>query len=212
MRKPGKYLIILVLFLASSVVVFMDGRLSERAVTVNIEDLPLSIGAWKGRDFEVDKRTRDILETDYILNRTYTNPHGDRLTLLVVYYPDNKLGFHRPEACNVGAGSQIEQRGVHAVNVRTGDSGADTLDVNELVMGGSSGDKIIFYFFVSGKYMTNNYLQFRLHMMKQQLGFRIPSGAQVQIHGSIRGGVDHTVSVMEDFVRSLKPLLADFAV
>ena len=58
--------------------------------------------------------------------------------------------------------------------------------------------------------MTHDYLKFRLHMMKQQMSFRRPSGAQIQIHGTIVPDLKSTVSAMEDFVRNLAPLLPDY--
>jgi hypothetical protein len=72
------------------------------------------------------------------------------------------------------------------------------------------GDKVILYFFVSGNYITHDYLKFRLHMMKQQMGFKRPSGAQVQIHSTIGPDLKTTVSVMEDFIRYLAPVLPDY--
>jgi EpsI family protein len=210
MKKTRNYVIMFVLFLITAGFVFMDSSLSRSAPTVNLEKLPLTLGDWQGRGFPVDERILRILETEYILDREYVNREGSRIFLSVVYYPDNKIGFHNPESCNVGAGSKIGQKDVLAIGNSTTNSQMNGFKTNRLIMEREKGNKVILYFFVSGNYMTHDYLKFRLHMMKQQMGFRRPSGAQVQVHSNIISDLKTTTTVMEDFIRNLAPLLPDY--
>jgi EpsI family protein len=190
--------------------VFIDGSLSKGVRTVNLDKLPLTLGEWQGKSFPVEERILRILETEYILDRDYVNGDGRHMFLSIVYYPDNKIGFHNPESCNTGAGSKIIKKDVQSINnVKSGGLSED-FKVNRLILQRMQGDKVILYFFVSGNYMTHDYMKFRLHMMKQQMGFRRPSGAQIQIHSTIAPDLKTTLPVMEDFIRNLAPILPDY--
>ena len=186
--------------------VFIDSRLSRGVSTVNLNKLPLTLGSWEGKNFPVSERILQILETEYILDRDYVNKEGRHVYLSIVYYPDNKIGFHNPESCNTGEGSKIIKKDVLPI----GKKESAGLKVNRLILERTQGNKVILYFFVSGDYITHDYFNFRLHMMKQQMGFRRPSGAQVQVHSVIAPDLNTTVPIMEDFIRKLAPLLPDY--
>ena len=210
MKKTRNYLIVFILLLLTSGFVFMDGRLSKNVRTINLEKLPLTLGGWRGKSYPVQERILQILETEYILDRDYVNGDGRHLFLSVVYYPDNKIGFHNPESCNTGAGSKIIQKDVISIGKENSTTQLDDFKVNRLILQRMQGDKVILYFFVSGDYMTHDYKKFRLHMMKQQMGFRRPSGAQIQVHSNIVPDLKTTIAVMKDFIQNLAPRLPDY--
>ncbi len=209
-NREKSFLIILVLLLITAGFVFADACLTKNVSVVDLEKLPLTIGSWHGQDFPVEERIKNILQTDYILSRDYTNQKKKHVFLSVVYYPDNKIGFHNPESCNTGTGSRLVKKDVQSLKIKRSDAPSEDLRVNKLLMEGAKWEKIILYFFVSGNYMTHDYLKFRLHMMKQQMSFRRPSGAQIQIHGNIDSDPEATVSTMKDFIKDLAPLLPDY--
>jgi EpsI family protein len=211
MKNRGKYAIIFLFLLLTSGFVFVDEHFSKGAPPSNLEKLPLMIGEWRGTNFPVEERIKHILETEYIMNRDYVNRDGRHVFLSVVYYPDNKIGFHNPESCNVGAGSHIVHKDVQSLMIERPDGGSEIFKVNRLILSGERGDKVILYFFVSGDYMTSDYFKFRLHMMKQQMGFRTPSGAQIQIHSTIESDSETTVRIIAEFLRLLKPILPQYA-
>jgi EpsI family protein len=210
MKKTKNYLILFILLMITTGFVFMDGRLSKSVSKTNLEKLPLTLGQWQGKSFPVEERVLRILETEYILDRDYVNRDGRHVFLSIVYYPDNKIGFHNPESCNTGTGSKIVQKDVLPLGKQNPTAQLDGFKTNRLILQRMQGDKVILYFFMSGDYMTHDYLKFRLHMMKQQMSFRRPSGAQVQIHSVISTDVKTTISVMEDFIINLAPFLPDY--
>jgi EpsI family protein len=210
MKKTKNYLIVLVLLLITAGFVFIDSRLSKGACTVNLDKLPLTLGGWHGKSFPVQERILQILETEYILDRDYVNGDGRHMFLSIVYYPDNKIGFHNPESCNTGAGSKIIQKDVLSIMDKKKDVQSENLKVNRLILQRMQGDKVILYFFVGGNYVTHDYKKFRLHMIKQQMGFRRPSGAQIQIHSNIVPDLKTTIAAMEDFIQNLAPRLPDY--
>ena len=210
MKMRKNFLILFILLVITAGFVFIDGSLSKSVGTIDLEKLPLTLGGWQGKIYPVQERILQILETEYILDRDYVNGDGRHMFLSIVYYPDNKIGFHNPESCNTGAGSKIIKKDVLSVkNNKTGVRSED-FAVNRLILQRMQGNKVILYFFVSGNYMTHDYLKFRLHMMKQQMGFRRPSGAQIQIHSNIVPDLKTTIAVMEDFIQNLAPKLPDY--
>ena len=210
MRVTKKYVILFILLVITAGFVFMDGSLSKSAPTINLEKLPSTLGEWHGKSFPVQERILQILETNYILDRDYVNGDGRHMFLSIVYYPDNKIGFHNPESCNTGAGSKIIQKDVLSIGEQNSTTQLDGFKVNRLILQRMQGDKVILYFFVSGNYMTHDYHKFRLHMMKQQMAFRRPSGAQIQVHSNIVHDLKTTIAVMKDFIRNLAPTLPDY--
>jgi EpsI family protein len=210
MKKTRNYLIVLILLLLTSGFVLMDSTLSRSVQGIDLEKLPLTFGGWRGKSYPVEERILQILETNYILDRDYVNGDGRHVFLSIVYYPDNKIGFHNPESCNTGEGSKIIQKDVLSIPKQNPATQLDGFKVNRLILQRMQGNKVILYFYVSGDYMTHDYLKFRLHMMEQQMGFRRPSGAQIQIHSNIVPDLKTTISAMEDFIRILAPRLPDY--
>jgi len=210
MKKTKNCLILFILLVITAGFVFMDSSLSKSVGTIDLEKLPLTLGGWQGKSFPVQERILQILETEYILDRDYVNGDGRHMFLSIVYYPDNKIGFHNPESCNTGAGSKIIKKDVLSIKNNKTDVRSEDFKVNRLILQRMQGDKVILYFFVSGGYMTHDYKKFRLHMMKQQMGFRRPSGAQIQIHSTVAPDLKTTLPVMEDFIRNLAPVLPDY--
>ena len=211
MEKRKKLSIILLLFVIAAAMVFIDDRFSTGGAAVNLNQLPVQIGEWKGRNYPQDERIMQILGTEYILDRDYANQEGSHVYLSVVYYPDNKIGFHNPESCNTGEGSKIVKRDVHLIgNDNTGKAAENEFKVNRLILERTGGDKAIFYFFVSGNYVTHDYFKFRLHMLKRQMTFRRASGAQVQIQSVLAPDLRTTLPVMEDFVRHFAPIISGY--
>jgi EpsI family protein len=209
MKKTKNYLILFILLVITAGFVFIDGSLSKSVRTINLEKLPLTLGGWQGKSFPVQERILQILETEYILDRDYVNGDGRHMFLSIVYYPDNKIGFHNPESCNTGVGAKIIQRDVLPIGGQEPNTQLDGFKANRLILQRTAGDKVILYFFVSGNYITHDYLKFRLHMMKQQMGFRRPSGAQIQVHSVIGPDMETTISIMEDFINNLAHVLPD---
>jgi EpsI family protein len=205
-----KAITILLLLLATSGFVFLDNHLVNKPVTVQLEDFPFTVGNWRGTPYAVDDHVMEILETKYILSRDYVNLKGDHVYLSLVYYPDNKIGFHNPESCNTGVGMRVLDERLVPVTVPTGEGRQKQIVLNMLVLGQAEPGKVIYYFYLTGDTMSGNYSTFRWAMMQQQMRFKRPSGAQVQIHIPVRGGVEATRSVVTDYMTSLAPALLSF--
>ncbi len=203
-------IIILLLLFATSGFVFLDNHMASKPVTVKLEDFPLTLGSWRGTPYFVEDRVKNILDTEYILSRDYVNPQSEHVYLSLVYYPDNKIGFHNPESCNTGVGMKVLEERLIPITVSLREGKQEQIDLNMLVLGTDVPSKVIYYFYLTGDTMIGKYSTFRAEMMLQQMQFKRPSGAQVQIHIPVRGGVEATRSVVTDYITSLAPALRSF--
>lgn len=201
---------LLLLLLATSGFVFLDNHLANKPVTVKLEDFPFTVGEWRGTPYTVEDRVKDILETEYILSRDYSSPQGEHVYLSLVYYPDNKIGFHNPESCNTGVGMKVLDERIVPITVTLAGGKQEQIDLNRLVLGHSEPVRVIYYFYLSGDRMTGKYSTFRWEMLQQQMQFKRPSGAQVQLHVPVRGSVDATRDVVTRYMNSLAPALTSF--
>jgi EpsI family protein len=210
MEPTKKLLILCALLLLTGGFVFVDERISSGLVAVNVvEKLPLSLGGWRGTAFPVEQRVKDILDTEFIISRDYMDQGGRHVFLSMVYYPDNKIGFHNPESCNTGVGMKVLDNRLVPLRLPVGSPDRD-LVVNRLVLGTEDPVKVIYYFYVTAAAMTGNYPKFRWEMLKQQLAFKRPSGAQVQIHLPVGGSVEETLPLTEEFAAALVPVLKGY--
>ena len=205
-----KAITILLLLLATSGFVLLDSHLANKPVTVNLEKFPLAVGEWRGTPYAVEDRVKALLDTEYILSRDYVSPQGDHVYLSLVYYPDNKIGFHNPESCNTGVGMKVLEERLVPLTVPLAGGRQQQIELNMLVLGREEPTKVIYYFYLTGDAMTGKYSTFRWEMMQQQMRFKRPSGAQVQLHIPIRGSKEDTRKLVENYMTSLAPVLISY--
>jgi exosortase len=75
-----------------------------------LEQLPTTIGAWKGRTQAVDLRAMDAASIQGIVSRSYENSRtGEAITLVLVCGRPGPVSVHTPEICYPGAGYKIVQ-------------------------------------------------------------------------------------------------------
>ena len=78
---------------------------------IDLNTIPLQVGEWSGRDIKIDKRTIEILETEDVMMREYTNRKGESVYLTIVYSGAKRGAFHPPEVCYTGDGSRLLKLG-----------------------------------------------------------------------------------------------------
>jgi EpsI family protein len=205
-----KAIIVMLLMLATSGFVLLDSYMANKPVTVNLDDFPLTVGEWRGISYTVEDRVKDILDTEYILSRDYVSPQGEHVFLSMVYYPDNKIGFHNPESCNTGVGMKVLEEKIVPVTIPMRAGGQKQIDLNMLVLGQDAPAKVIYYFYLTGDTMSGKYAAFRWQMMRQQMQFKRPSGAQVQLHITVRGSVEGTRDLVTRYMNALAPALLSY--
>ena len=73
-----------------------------------LEELPLSIGPWRGEAVQMDEQiARATGATDHILRRYVNQTTGVKVDVIVLYGPATSVFIHRPETCYPSAGFEM---------------------------------------------------------------------------------------------------------
>ena len=100
-----RYLILISVFFVLAIITYVfssNPPLQENSQYA--KQLPLFLDGWIGKDFEVDGRTLELLETDDVLLREYMKVESSPVQLCVVYASNNRKVAHPPEICYMGGG------------------------------------------------------------------------------------------------------------
>lgn len=110
-----KYIIAsaIILILTAAAVLTVGRRGVPVVVKTNLENIPMQIGDYQGREDSFPQSVYDELQADLHVYRQYAAPDGRALSLYIGYYGTAKGGRtgHNPFACLPGAGWGIVDRG-----------------------------------------------------------------------------------------------------
>lgn len=198
-----RYLIIMCLFLAIAVLVCFNSFFSSQdKISIAINNIPIKIGDWEGKDSPIEEEIFNILETKAVLVRKYIRGENS-VNLAIVYYGDTKLGFHRPEACFTGQGATINARTID--NIEIGDK---KIDVNRLLLSGAKGNRLMLYWFQTGSFYTANYKKFRWQIILNRIQGKKQGAAMVQISTTVNDDNElKAESMIKKFGKSLVQVL-----
>lgn len=184
--------------------VFMLRSRGEGAKTaVDISAVPLKINGWQAEDVGVDKKTKDILETESVLVRKYQM--GKKAAWMsVVYYKDSRVALHLPESCSVGSGSFI----VKKTREKQPDNRGPDFFENMISLRGNKGNHIIIYYFETDNLKTSSYQAMRWRMMVNRLKGKSSGGALVRFSYQVTGdNADTALADLKQFIREASPLI-----
>ena len=154
-RINPRYLnLVVILLIMTGISFFFSSFQKIKVEKVDISGLPNKFENWQGKDLFIEKEILDVLRTDSVLMRDYTNETGKKITLTIVYYQDNRVDFHLPEACSVGEGSDIYEKRKETLLLG---KEKEPQALNLLLVKSNRSSQIILYYFESGKFITDNY-------------------------------------------------------
>ncbi len=143
------------------------------------ETVPITFNNWQGKELPLSEEIFEILQTQSILVREYQNEKGDKVTLAIIYYPDNQISFHGPEACLGGIGYTIKEGGIKDLQIPL--SSLSTLQVKWLQYNRNHANELIYYFYATNNFVTPDYLTFRWQMLVNQLKYKQTNGALIRV-------------------------------
>lgn len=193
------------LFICSAVLTLYQLSEVKALKTVDLSNIPDTIEDWKSKTVPVDKKIVDILQTPSVLIKEYYNSAGDRVYLTIVYYKANRVEFHSPERCAVGAGSYISEARREDI---FDSSGNKFINVNKLIVKGEHRAEVILYYFESEGFATGSYPQLRWHMIINKLKNKPNSGALIKFSSSTTGSLSNTEEQLKKFMLLIGPLLS----
>lgn len=121
-------------------------------------EFPMQIGRWTGEPTDVDQKTYEILETRNILSRTYKDPAGNAIHLLLVSSNKDRRVAHPPEVCYLGSNYIIVNEKESKFDFRN-----NSIPVKEFIAKSETRpdveQHVLYVYKIGDRYTTNYYSQ-----------------------------------------------------
>jgi len=176
-------------FFAATVLVLslgLTGMIANRGVPVvlatNLENLPMEIAGYQGREDSFPQTVYDVLQADLNVYRHYRSKAGDQLSLYIGYYGTAKGGRtgHNPYACLPGAGWGIIETGAVEIYPSYQPQGAM---VNYVVAGKDGVNNVMLHWYqAAGTRVLATGLQQNIERFKGRVLDNRNDGAYVQVN------------------------------
>lgn len=182
MPKTSFYLSLAVLLLTLGLVHEVGSRGVPVVVHTNLENIPMQIAGYQGREDTFPQGVYDALPADLHLYRLYRSPQGSELSLYLGYYGTAKGGrsSHNPYACLPGAGWGIVETGTVEVYPSYYPQG---VKVNYVVAGKDGVNNVMFHWYqTAGTRVLATGLQQNIQRFKGRVLHNRNDGAYVQVN------------------------------
>jgi EpsI family protein len=193
--------------LAVACFVSLSSYLPERfdtTASVKMAAFPMKVGSWVGKDVPLTKRDYDILETDNLIMREYSDPAGRKVLLYIIYSENNRKVAHPPEVCYTGGGSTITSKSLFTVSPK--------IKATRMITEASNGlRQFVIYWFKAGDFNTSQYLDQQLKVAWQRTIGKKTSAAMIRISADIKDSKEDGVGAMiREFAQVIEPLLPKY--
>ena len=173
-----------------------------------IEGIPEKIGEWQGKDMPLENRVFDLLETKSIIHRVYIS-HGLEVFLSIVYHPDTKVGFHTPDFCLAANGIQFRKT-IKSIYLNNNGKNRE-IELRQLIYKINSRKELSYYFFKSGEFLGQSYMNFRLNLAINKFLDKKKSGSLIRISTTIHNAdIQDASNILRDFLKNLYPFLIKY--
>ncbi len=192
-------LIILTFAVIISFVSYAPERL-EKTSGIKMADFPKIIGEWVSEDIPLQERVYELLETDNLIMRNYTNKRKEAVNLYIIYSQDNRKVAHPPEICLQGAGATITSKSAIQIN--------DSIRATKLIIEKGAFKELVVYLYKVEKLNTNSYLKQQLRMVLNRMAGKKTSIAFIRMLVEIKENrEDVALNRIKDFFAVINPLL-----
>ena len=210
MSPRARAFVAIVLILAAGALA-RAARASAQRPATDLGALPLTIGAWSGRDAgALDEESERILAADAYVNRSYVAPTGAApVGLYIAYYAEQRPGvsIHSPLHCLPGTG--WEPLDVSTIALPGGDDGGGRM--RRMIVTKNLDRALVLYWYAVHGRMLSGEVASRLWLLHDSLRFHRTDAALVRIVvpvGRDAVSVDAAEQQGVAFVRDLLPFLS----
>ncbi|MFH0771231.1 MAG: exosortase C-terminal domain/associated protein EpsI [Candidatus Omnitrophota bacterium] len=208
LRERLNFIVVVVLLaVACCGVLFIRHLKKPSVLDVKLLQFPMNVGGWSGKDLPVDSRVYDILATDKVLLREYSNVKNEKIWFAVVYGEQKRQSFHPPEYCYLGSGN-AELLDKRRIAIKLDEK--SFMDVNELTFLLGDKKQLVLYWFSAGDKMTPSYYKQQIYFVLNQLRLGGAGGTLVRISTSLEDGKDSALRRSEDFIREAVKILPSY--
>ncbi len=175
-------------------------------------DFPMTMGAWRGKPFAMEKLYVDALRFDDYLLADYRTADVSPINVYVAYYRSQKKGesAHSPRTCIPGGGWEITS--LRSIQLDDAASPGDPLQVNRVLIQKGEQKQVVFYWFQQrGRHLTNEYLV-KFYLFWDALTRRRTDGALVRLTAPVGRGENGSVADerLAAFAKLVRPRLAHY--
>jgi len=172
---------------------------SDELYTRNI---PIVVGNWYGKEFPMDERTYQILETRDAVMREYVNQDGESVLLALVFSQNNRKVSHPPEVCFVGGGWERTKRDTEIIT-----AGDQEIKVNRLTLQKNSEKQVVLYLYKSGDKLVSNYYAQQFNIVLNGMLHKDTSSALIRISTMTNNDEDKALALTKKFTGEIIPIL-----
>lgn len=207
-RKVNFIIAVILLALAGCGVLFIESLKKAPALDVKLLEFPMQVGEWTGKEMPMDKRVYEILGTDKVLLRQYTDKKDEKIWFAVVYGEQNRQSFHPPEYCYLGSGNvELLDRDKATLKL----DNQKSMDVNKLIFQMGKYKQLVLYWFTAGDLMTENYYKQQIYFVMNQLRYGKSGGTLVRVSTTvINDDVKGAVERSQRFIREALKILPSY--
>ncbi len=216
-KSQIKYFIVIGLFL---VTIFVSRELLYtplRAYEIRLDEFPLTIGSWEGRDSALGHSLaliHAVLGTKAVLPRLYVNTEaeGQWIDLFVTYSEKDHRAFHPPAVSFIAAGGTIIKSGIEYIPLLNREK-VPELRINMFLGKTPEGKVIYLYWFGIGDRLMANYYLSALYLLWDTIrGIDSPISMVRVAIPLIDGDFEKTMEVATGFIQQIVPLLPEYLV
>lgn len=205
------YLALLTLALTAGLILTVANRGVPMVTQTNLENLPMDISGFAGRDDFFDQGVYDVLQADLHVYRQYRSPDGKALSLYIGYYGTAKGGRtgHNPYACLPGAGWGIQEAGTVLVYPGYYPQG---VEVNYVVAGKDGVNNVMLHWYqTAGTRVLTTGLQQNMQRFMGRVLHNRNDGAYVQVNTLVlEPEIPVALGMAKGFAREVLELLPEY--
>lgn len=149
------------------------------ALSEGLENVPLVLSGWRGRDLEMDTRELKSLRVDDYLNRSYQDKSGQLIGLYIAYYKSQRTGvtIHSPKNCLPGAGWEPLRSGHQMLLLPDGKQAAVNM---YLIEKGLDQELVLYWYQSHGRIVSSEYWA-KIYMVLDGLRLNRTDSALVRV-------------------------------
>jgi EpsI family protein len=212
MANQKYFLLALVtLVLTAGLILTVANRGVPMVLHTNLENLPMEIAGFTGREDSFAPGVYVVLQADLHLYRHYRSPEGKSLSLYIGYYGTAKGGRtgHNPYACLPGSGWGIVETGTVEVHPSYYPQG---IKVNYVVASKDGVSNVMLHWYqTAGTRVLTTGLQQNIQRFKGRVLHNRNDGAYVQVNTlALESEIPMARGMARDFVKEVLELLPEY--
>lgn len=200
--------------LMASAYIGYASRAEPTPIRQPLSTLPLEIRDWRGRlEAPLSDSILNVLRVDDYTTRTYLRP-GDAVGFYVGYHATQRQGasIHSPLNCLPGAGWIPMQHGRRTLVVADASGLSRSIEVNRVIIEKGVDRQLVLYWYQShGRVVASEYWG-KVYSVLDAIRWNRTDAALVRVVtpiANVDGGLDRADHAVNDFARTVFPLLAN---